>query len=176
MLELTHNILNTLVLKALPFAVLGMIVIGIWYNQAFKRSFKLIRNVLLAVWALRIITWFINWDSGIIDRATGPYYWAYWLMTIGGLAAPVLLFHPKTGINKWFLLAVSLLSNLGLFMEHYFIILTSIHMDHFSTDAWEYIAGFLILLITQIGFLLFLERFVYKKPKPVDSEILDTED
>jgi len=176
MLDLTHNILNTLVLKALPFTVLGMIIIDNWYNHAFKQSFKLIRILLLAVWGLRIITWLINWDSNIIDRATGPYYWAYWILTIGGMVTPILLIIPKIGKNRWFLFSIALLSNLGLLMEHYIVIITSIHSDQTSTYIWEYIVGFLILLITQIGFLLFLERFVYKKPKPVDSEILDTED
>ena len=38
-------------------------------------------------------------QHAFINRATGPYAWAYWIMFLSALILPLTLFHKKLAIN-----------------------------------------------------------------------------
>ncbi len=89
-----------------------------------------------------ITEFFIAWYSGVeaeqyafINRATGPYWWAYWSMMTCNVISPQLFWFKKirTSIIATFLL--SLVVNIGMWFERFVIIVTSLHRD-FLPSSW----------------------------------------
>ncbi|MBS4070298.1 NrfD/PsrC family molybdoenzyme membrane anchor subunit [Algoriphagus aquatilis] len=89
-----------------------------------------------------ITEFFIAWYSGVeaeqyafINRATGPYWWAYWSMMTCNVISPQLFWFKKirTSIVATFLL--SLVVNIGMWFERFVIIVTSLHRD-FLPSSW----------------------------------------
>jgi hypothetical protein len=64
-----------------------------------------------------------------INRATGPYWWAYWLMLTMNSIFPLLLLFKKLGDKIYFLLFVSMLMNIGWFFESFVSLMTSLNYD-----------------------------------------------
>jgi Ni/Fe-hydrogenase subunit HybB-like protein len=89
-----------------------------------------------------ITEFFIAWYSGVeaeqyafINRATGPYWWAYWSMMTCNVISPQLFWFKKirTSIIATFIL--SLVVNIGMWFERFVIIVTSLHRD-FLPSSW----------------------------------------
>jgi len=88
-----------------------------------------------------ITEFFIAWYSGVdaeqyafINRATGPYWWAYWSMMTCNVISPQLFWIKKirTSIVATFLL--SLVVNIGMWFERFVIIVTSLHRDYLPSS------------------------------------------
>ncbi len=116
---------------------------------------------------------FTAWYSGnpterfvFLNRAFGPYWWAYWTMITCNVVAPQLLWLRKFRQNPWLLLVVALFVNVGMWFERFVIIVTSLSRD-FLPSSWGYFRPTVVDLLTLAGsfgfflslFLLFL-RFV----------------
>ncbi|SIS98075.1 NrfD/PsrC family molybdoenzyme membrane anchor subunit [Belliella pelovolcani] len=89
-----------------------------------------------------ITEFFIAWYSGVaaeqyafINRAFGPYWWAYWSMMTCNVISPQLFWFKKirTSIVATFIL--SLVVNIGMWFERFVIIVTSLHRD-FLPSSW----------------------------------------
>lgn len=89
-----------------------------------------------------ITEFFMAWYSGVaaeqyafINRAFGPYFWAYWAMMTCNVISPQLFWFKKirTSIAATFLL--SLVVNIGMWFERFVIIVTSLHRD-FLPSSW----------------------------------------
>jgi molybdopterin-containing oxidoreductase family membrane subunit len=88
-----------------------------------------------------ITEFFIAWYSGVeyeqyafINRATGPYWWAYWSMMSCNVISPQLFWSKKlrTSIKfSWFL---SIIVNIGMWFERFVIIVTSLHRDYIPSS------------------------------------------
>jgi molybdopterin-containing oxidoreductase family membrane subunit len=85
---------------------------------------------------------FISWYSGVeyesyafINRFSGPYSWAYWMMMTCNVISPQLFWFKKirTSLTATFLL--SIVVNIGMWFERFVIIVTSIHRDY-TPGAW----------------------------------------
>jgi len=86
---------------------------------------------------------FIAWYSGdpvdwylVIQRATGHYAFGFWVMTICNVFVPQLLWFKKIRRSVPVLFVISLLINLGMWLERYIIIVTSLYRD-FTPSAWH---------------------------------------
>ncbi len=86
---------------------------------------------------------FMAWYSGtafdwytIIYRATGHYAFGFWLMTACNVFVPQLLWFRKIRRNPFVLFIISLLINLGMWLERYIIIVTSLARD-FLPSSWH---------------------------------------
>ncbi len=88
-----------------------------------------------------ITEFFIAWYSGVaaeqyafINRATGPYWWAYWSMMTCNVISPQLFWIKKirTSIIATFIL--SLVVNIGMWFERFVIIVTSLHRDYLPSS------------------------------------------
>lgn len=116
---------------------------------------------------------FIAWYSGnkyeqfvFINRATGPYAWAFWTMFLCNVGLPQLLWVRKLRENVGFLFAMSIVVNIGMWFERFVIITTSIHRD-FLPSSWAMYSPTWVEKATFLGtfglfftcFLLFL-RFL----------------
>ncbi len=86
---------------------------------------------------------FIAWYSGaqfeqyvFINRAFGPYWWAYWIMFSCNVFIPQIFWWKKMRRNIAVMFAVSLYVNIGMWFERYVIVVTSLHRD-FLPSSWS---------------------------------------
>jgi len=116
---------------------------------------------------------FIAWYSGspmeqfhFMNRALGPYQWAWLLMVIPNVVVPQVFWFKKCRQTLWFVFIVSVIVNVGMWFERFVIIVISLHRD-FLPSSWGYFSPSKVDICTYIGtfglfftcFLLFI-RFV----------------
>ena len=85
---------------------------------------------------------FISWYSADkfegfvpINRATGPYWWTYWLLILCNVITPQVLWFKRMRSSTVGLFIVALIINTGMWLERFVIVVTSLHRD-FLTSAW----------------------------------------
>jgi Ni/Fe-hydrogenase subunit HybB-like protein len=85
---------------------------------------------------------FIAWYSGnplerfvFINRALGPYWWAYWIMFGCNVFIPQVFWFKKMRTNIAVMFVISLYVNIGMWFERYVIVVTSLHRD-FNPSSW----------------------------------------
>lgn len=86
---------------------------------------------------------FVSWYSGVeyesyafINRATGPYFWAYWIMMTCNVITPQLFWFKKIRTSLVATFIISIFINIGMWFERFVIIVTSIHRDYL-TSSWS---------------------------------------
>ncbi|BDD10462.1 molybdopterin oxidoreductase [Fulvitalea axinellae] len=91
-----------------------------------------------------ITEFFIAWYSGVeaegytfINRATGPYAWAYWSMMTCNVFSPQMFWSRKLRRNIYFTFFISIVVNIGMWFERFVIIVTSLHRD-WIPSSWAY--------------------------------------
>jgi molybdopterin-containing oxidoreductase family membrane subunit len=87
-----------------------------------------------------------------LNRASGPYWWAYWSMMFCNLVSPQVFWFKWARTTPWFIFIMSIVVNVGMWFERFVIIVTSLHRDYLPS-SWVMYAGSL----TEIG--LFLGTF-----------------
>lgn len=124
---------------------------------------------------------FIAWYSAntfeqftFINRAFGPYAWAYWIMVSCNVFFPQLFWFKKIRTNIPITLVLVILVNVGMWFERFVIIVTSLHRD-FLPSSWAMFTPTLTdfgLLIGSFGFFFtFLLLFLKTLPLVSISEI-----
>lgn len=85
---------------------------------------------------------FMAWYSGVeaeqyafLNRATGPYWWAYWSMMTCNVISPQLFWFKKIRTNLAATFVISIIVNIGMWFERFVIIVTSLHRD-FLPSSW----------------------------------------
>jgi Ni/Fe-hydrogenase subunit HybB-like protein len=85
---------------------------------------------------------FFGWYSGneyesymILNRMKGPYAFFYWLLIFCNAAAPQVLWSKRMRTNIAVLFTVSLIVSLGMWLERFIIVVTSLHRD-FLPSSW----------------------------------------
>jgi molybdopterin-containing oxidoreductase family membrane subunit len=85
---------------------------------------------------------FIAWYSGSTferftfhNRAFGPYWWSWCIMTFCNAIAPQILWSKKMRTNMWIVMIVAILANVGMWFERFEIIATSLTRD-FLPSSW----------------------------------------
>ena len=116
---------------------------------------------------------FIAWYSGnpyeryaFINRAIGPYAWAYWTMITCNVVIPQLFWFKKIRHNLLIVFIMSIFVNIGMWFERFVIVVISLHRD-FIPANWAYFRPTWVDILTYVGtfglfftfFLLFL-RFL----------------
>ncbi len=89
-----------------------------------------------------ITEFFMAWYSGVeaeqyafINRATGPYWWAYCSMMACNVISPQLFWFKKIRTNLAATFVISIIVNIGMWFERFVIIVTSLHRD-FLPSSW----------------------------------------
>jgi molybdopterin-containing oxidoreductase family membrane subunit len=87
---------------------------------------------------------FIAWYSGseyegftFINRAFGPYAWAYWTMIACNVISPQLHWFKKIRTSPIATLLIGMVINVGMWFERFVIICTSLARD-FLPSSWGY--------------------------------------
>lgn len=118
---------------------------------------------------------FIAWYSGnafegfaFVNRAFGPYWWAYWTMVSCNVFIPQVLWFRKVRTDMRLLFVVCIFVNIGMWFERYVIIVTSLSRDYIPS-SWR---GFyptwvdLAMLIGSFG-LFFTLFFLFIRFLPI---------
>ncbi len=95
-----------------------------------------------------------------INRATGPYKWAYWSMITCNVIVPQSFWSKKLRTHVGWMFVASFLINIGMWFERFVIIDTSLHRD-FLPSSWGYFHPTAIDMLTYAGtFGLFFTAFL----------------
>ncbi len=71
----------------------------------------------------------------MLNRMFGNYGWAYWLLVATNIAIPQLLWVYKIRTNLVWLWCISMVINVGMWMERFVIVITSLTRD-FVPSSW----------------------------------------
>ncbi len=120
---------------------------------------------------------FIAWYSGVepeqfafINRAFGPYSWAYWIMVSCNVIFPQLFWFKKVRRTIPLMFVVGVLVNVGMWFERFVITITSLSRDYLPS-SWAYYMPTLTdigILIGSFGFF-FTFLILFTKSLPVVS-------
>lgn len=127
---------------------------------------------------------FIAWYSGneyeryaFINRATGPYWWAYWTMVSCNVLSPQFLWFKKLRTNLTVVFILSIVVNIGMWFERFVIITTSLHRDYLPSswamysptwvEIWTFIGTFGLFFTLFFLFIRFLPGIALAEVKSV---------
>ncbi len=110
---------------------------------------------------------FISWYSGnkyeafaFVNRAFGPYSWAYWIMVSCNVISPQIFWFKKARRSIPIMFIVAIFVNIGMWFERFVITVTSLNRD-FLPSSWNYFSPTLLDFATLIGsFGLFFTLFL----------------
>jgi molybdopterin-containing oxidoreductase family membrane subunit len=102
----------------------------------------------------------------VIDRMRGDYAWIYWLVICCNVLVPQLVWLRAIRSSPLALFVIAALVNVGMWLERFMIIVTSLHRDflpsswgHFTPTFWDWatLAGslgtFALLFLLFVRFL-----------------------
>jgi Ni/Fe-hydrogenase subunit HybB-like protein len=123
------------------------------------------------------------------NRMTGPYWWSYALLITCNVVTPQLLWFKKVRTSVPVLFAISIVVNIGMWLERFVIVVTSLHRDflpsswgRFSPTVWDFatyfgtIGLFLMLLLLFLRFLPMISIFEMRTLLPaarIDEEAVE---
>ncbi|HEX2983681.1 MAG TPA: NrfD/PsrC family molybdoenzyme membrane anchor subunit [Ignavibacteriales bacterium] len=120
---------------------------------------------------------FIAWYSGnpiesftFVNRAFGPYAWAYWIMVSCNVIFPQLFWFKKIRRSIPLMVVIGILVNVGMWFERFVIIVTSLSRD-FLPSSWQYYKPTIVdlgILIGSFG-LFFTLLLLFIRTLPVIS-------
>ena len=116
-------------------------------NLITMRHLENINKVILATGTMvgyaYAMEFFIAWYSGstyesfaFINRAIGPYAWAYWIMISCNVLSPQLFWFKKIRTSVKAMFIISIIVNIGMWFER-FVITVTLHRD-FLPSSWDY--------------------------------------
>lgn len=122
---------------------------------------------------------FFGWYSGniyerymVYNRMTGPYKWFYWALILCNVLSPQIIWFKRFRTNLVVLFLLSIVVSIGMWLERFVIIVTSLHRDFlpsswgmYSPTVWDFsmfigtIGLFFALLFLFIRFLPIISIF-----------------
>ncbi len=121
---------------------------------------------------------FIAYYSGVeyeqyafLNRATGPYAWAYWCMMSCNVFSPQFMWFKKLRTSIAFTFIISIIVNIGMWFERFVIIVTSLHRDYLPS-SWSMFSPSFVdvgIFIGTIGFF-FVLFLLYSRTFPVIAQ------
>ncbi len=103
-----------------------------------------------------------------INRCLGPYAWSYWAIVIINIFVPQIYWFPKIRSNMKILFVSSLVIQVGMWLERFMIIITSLHRDYLPSSWGMFYPTFwdITMLLGTIG-LFFTLFFLFCRVLPV---------
>ena len=146
-----------------------------------KRHLNNMAKILLATGLIvaygYMIEKFMAWYSGspyegfmIQNRMGGPYAWIYWSLIFCNVGVPQLLWSERIRSSALALFVVAMFVNVGMWLERFIIVVTSLHRD-FLPSSWGMYSGTFWDWSTFIGSigLFFTLLFVFIRLMPMIS-------
>ena len=155
--------------------VVTLMTVARWvYNLQNLITTKHLENMCKVLLATGMIVgfayateFFIAWYSGnpyerftFINRAFGPYWWAYWIMVSCNVLSPQVFWFKKFRTTPALMFVISIFINIGMWFERFVIIVTSLHRDYLPA-SWGYFKPTWVDICTFAGTIgLFLTLFL----------------
>jgi Ni/Fe-hydrogenase subunit HybB-like protein len=122
-------------------------------NMITLRHMNNAANVMLATGMMvaygYLMEAFMAWYSGDIfeqymmaNRALGPYAWSFWGLMLFNVLLPQLLWSKRVRTNLIALFFVALSINIGMWLERFVIVITSLHRDYVPSSWGMYVPTF----------------------------------
>ncbi len=73
-----------------------------------------------------------------MNRALGPFAWAYWIMVSCNVISPQLFWFKKVRENFAAVFVITIFVNIGMWFERFVIIVTSLHRDYLPASWADY--------------------------------------
>jgi Ni/Fe-hydrogenase subunit HybB-like protein len=169
--------------------VINLMIIARWLfrleNLVTMRHFENMAKVILLTGSIvgyaYAMEFFVAWYSGnpyesfvFINRAIGPYWWAYWTMVTCNVVIPQLFWFKKMRTSLVALFVISVFVNIGMWFERFVIIVTSLAND-FLPSSWMYFKPTIWDILTFLGswglFFFMFCLFVRFLPMVAISEV-----
>ncbi len=153
-------VLALLLMLRVIFKIEHLITIRHLENMA-----KIILATSLLVAYAYLIEFFMAWYSGhhheffaSVNRAFGPYAWAFWTMMIANVLIPQLLWWRSLRTNTFVLFFISIVVNVGMWFERFVITVVSLHRDFLPSSWGNYSPTFwdITTLLGSFGLFFFL--------------------
>ncbi len=110
---------------------------------------------------------FVAWYSGnpyeryvFLNRATGPFKWAFWTMVSCNVITPQIFWSSKVRRTPWMVFILCIFVNIGMWFERFVIIVTSLHRDYLPSSWAMYKPTFIEVATLMGSFGLFLTLFL----------------
>jgi molybdopterin-containing oxidoreductase family membrane subunit len=165
------------------FAMVLTLIIPLraWYNmrdlitlRTIEAACKLMLGVGLIVAYGYGTEAFFAWYSGdkyesfmYMNRVTGPYGFTYWLLILCNILIPQALWSQKVRHNLTLVWIISIVVNIGMWLERFVIVVTSLHRD-FLPSSWGIYVPTKWDIMTYVGtigfFMLLIFLFVRTLP------------
>lgn len=127
-----------------------------------------------------ITEFFIGWYSGSryedftyfsIGAATGPYWWAFWLLILCNVLIPATLWIKKLRIKFLWTFIVSIVINIGMWFERFDIIVINLSRDYLPSSWTKFQPSFVDvgIFLGTIGFF-FVLYLLYARTFPVIAQ------
>lgn len=141
------------------------------HDLVTMRHLENINKVMLATGSIvgyaYAMEFFIAWYGGnryeqfaFINRAFGPYAWAYWTMVTCNVISPQFFWFKKVRTTPWMMFIISIFVNIGMWFERFVITVTSLSRD-FLPSSWAYFKPTWVDILMLIGsFGLFFTLFL----------------
>jgi Ni/Fe-hydrogenase subunit HybB-like protein len=71
----------------------------------------------------------------VLNRWFGPYAFFYWMLILCNIVLPQMMWFKKVRMNVGVLFVISLIVNIGMWLERFIIVVTSLHRD-FLPSSW----------------------------------------
>lgn len=179
-----------------PYFVAGAVFSGfamvqnvlIFIRKIFKMEYIITLDTLEKMNKIMMLTgllvgyayameFFIAWYSGsqfevfvFLNRALGPYAWAYWTMVICNVVFPQLFWFKKLRRSIPVMFVVGVFVNIGMWFERFVIVVTSLSRDFLPSSWGHYIPSIydIGIFIGSFG-LFFTLMLLFIKNMPVVS-------
>ena len=126
-----------------------------------ERHLEIMNMIVLATGTMvgyaYAMEFFVAWYSGhayeqyaFLNRAFGPYAWAYWIMVGCNVISPQLFWFKKIRTTPWMMFIVAIFVNIGMWFERFVITVTSLSRD-FLPSSWGYYSPTYVDVLTFVG-------------------------
>jgi molybdopterin-containing oxidoreductase family membrane subunit len=94
-----------------------------------------------------------------LNRAAGPYAWAFWIMVGANVLVPQVFWFGRARTHLAVLFATSIVINVGMWLERFVIVVTSLHRDFLPSSWGMFVPTFWDFATLAGSFGLFLTLF-----------------
>lgn len=145
------EIIDANLIYCFPPLILCLLLIKVLFKTKFKtkEALNIVRWIII-IYAAVTTTFFIIGmvfipeEFALTNRATGPYWFAYWLMLICSTFLPFTLLSKKLASKFLYVFLVSVLLKIGAYFERFVIVVTSLHRDYAPQGSNSYLPEFAI--------------------------------
>ena len=154
-----------------------MIPVRIWFGMTDFITTRHLDNMAKVMLATGLVVFygycceaFYAWYSGsdyerfmMMNRMTGPYGWAYACLLMCNAVSPQFLWFKWVRTNPYPLFVLTIIVNIGMWLERYVIVVTSLTRDYLPS-AWGEYSGTIFDCAAYVGsiglFLFMMSLFV----------------